>query len=53
MGLVMDEDYYKHCYCAKFAIPTKLAVYDETILNNATNVVWSKAEADHMAKIAD
>ena len=39
MGLVMDKDNYKVCYCAKFPTITKPAVYDEYIPNNATNLV--------------
>ena len=53
MGLIMDEDDYKVGYGAKFPMTTKPAVYDEDIPNNSTNVVRSKAEAVHTAKIAD
>ena len=34
-------------------MPTKPAIYDETIPDNTTNVVQAKAEAIHTAKIAD
>ena len=53
MGLVMDEDDYKVLYGAKFLKTIRPSVYDKYISNNATNVVWSKAEAFHTAKIAD
>ena len=33
-------------------MPTKLAVYDEMVLNNSTNVVRAKAKSIHTAKIA-
>ena len=49
----MDEDNYKQRYCTKFSTPTNPAVYDETIPDNATNVVWAKAEAVHTSKIVD
>ena len=49
----MDEDDYEVGYGAKFPMTTKPAVYDEDIPNNSTNVVRSKAEAVHTAKIAD
>ena len=51
MVLVMDEDDYQQRYRAKFPTPTKPAVYDETILNNAMNVVQVKAEAVYMKKL--
>ena len=53
MGLVMDKDDYKQRCSAKFPTPTNPAVYNETIPNNAINVVWAKAEAVHMVKITD
>ena len=53
LGLVMDEEDYKHHYRTKFPTPTKPAVYDKAILNNTTNVAWSKAKAIHTAKIVD
>ena len=53
MGLVVDEDDYKVCYGAKLIKTTRSAIYNEDISNNATNVVLSKAEAVHTAKIAD
>ena len=40
-------------YGAKFPKNTRPAVSDEDISNNVTNVVRSKAEAVHTAKIAD
>ena len=52
MGLVMEEENYKQLYRAKSPTPIKPAVYDETIPNNATNVVQSKAGAVHTSKIA-
>ena len=52
-GLVMDEDGYKVCYCSKFPTSTKPDVYNRNIPNNATDVVRSKVEAVHTAKIAD
>ena len=52
LGLVMDDEDYEHPYRAKFHTPTKPAVYDETIPNNATNVAQSKAKDFHTAKIA-
>ena len=51
--IILDEDNYKHRYQSKFPTPTNLAVYNETIRDNATNVVQAKAEAIHTAKIAD
>ena len=51
MGLGMDKYNYKQRYWAKFPRTTKPAVYDDTIPNNATNVVWAKAEAVRTAKI--
>ena len=51
MGIIMDEDDYKVCYCAKFPTTTKPDVYDEDIPNNATNGIWAKAEDIHTAKI--
>ena len=53
VGLFMDEDDHKQHYHTKFPTPTNPAVYDETITNNATNVVQTKAEAVHTAKIAN
>ena len=53
MVLVMDEDDYQQRYRAKFPTPTKPAVYDETIPNNAMNVVQAKAEDVHTANIMD
>ena len=53
MGLVMDEDDYKQRYHAKFTTPTNPNFYNETTTNNATDVVKSKDEALHTAKIAD
>ena len=53
IGLVMDEYNYKQSYHVKFPTPTKPAVYNETIMNIATNVVQAKAEAIHPAKITD
>ena len=49
----MDKDDYKVRYGAKFPETTRPAVYDEDISNNTTNVVRSKTEAIHTAKIAD
>ena len=49
----MDKDDYKLRYGAKFPKTTRPSVYDEDISNNATNVVWAKAEAFHTAKIVD
>ena len=49
----MDEDGYKVLYCAKSPTTTKPDVYDEEIPNNATNVVWAKAEDIHTAIIVD
>ena len=51
IGLVSDKEVYKQRYLAKFPNPTKLAIYDETIPNNATNVVQAKAEAIHTEKL--
>ena len=53
MVIVMDEDNYKQWYRAKLPMTTKPAIYDETIPNNAMNVVQAKAEAICLAKIAD
>ena len=53
MGLVLDEDNYKLRYHNKFPKPTKPAIYDEAISNNATKVVRAKAEAVHTEIIAD
>ena len=53
MGLVMYEDGYKQLYCSKLPTSTKPFVYYETIPNDAANVVLSKAEAVHTAKITD
>ena len=53
MGLFMDKDDYKVRYGAKFPKTTRPAVYNKDISNNATNVVRAKAEAVHMAKVAD
>ena len=38
LGIVMDEENYKQRYFAKFPTPTKFVIYDENILNNATNM---------------
>ena len=53
MGLVVDEDDYKLRYGTKFPKTTRPDVYYEYISNNATNLVWAKAEAVHTAKIVD
>ena len=53
MGIVLDKDNYKLRYRAKFPNPTKPSLYDETIPNNATNLVQSKAKALHTARIVD
>ena len=53
MSLVLGEENYKPCYCSKFPKPTKPAVYDETIPNNAMNCFQAKAEAVHKEIIAD
>ena len=49
----MDKEGYKQWYCSKFPPTTEFATQDETIPNNATNVVWAKVEAFHTATIAD
>ena len=50
----MDEENYKQRYFAKFPTPTKFVIYDENILNNATNMAWSNSKDKfiHTAKIA-
>ena len=53
IGLFIEEENYKQHYRAKFPMPTKPAVCDETIPSNATYVVQAKDEAVHTAKIAD
>ena len=53
MGLVLDEDNYKLRYHNKFPKPTKPAIYDEAISNNATKVVRAKAEAVHINTLKD
>ena len=53
MGLVMDKEDYKQRYCVKFPTSTKPAVYNETLPNNATNVIRAKAESVHTTKISD
>ena len=52
MGIVLDEDDYKHLYWFNFPTSSKPAVYNETIPNNSTNVVQAKAESVHTANIA-
>ena len=53
MGIVMDKDYYKVLYGAKFPKTTRPSVYDKDISNNSTNVVQAKAKAVYTTKIAD
>ena len=53
MGLFLYKDEYKKRYYTKSPTPTKPAVYDEKIMNNATNMVRAKAQAVHTSKIAD
>ena len=53
LGLVMDKEDYKQSYRTKFPTLTKPSVYDEKILDNATNVDPSKSKAVHKANIAD
>ena len=53
IGLVMDKKNYKQRYWAKIPMPTNPEVYDETVLNISTHVVWAKAESVHTAKISD
>ena len=47
MVLVMDEEDYELQFCAKFSTPTNPVVYNETVPNNATNVVRAKSKAIH------
>ena len=53
MVLVMDKEDYKVRYHAKLPTTTKPDFYNKDITNNTTDVVWSKAEAVHIEKIAD
>ena len=53
MGIVIDEDNYNQRYRAKLPTPTNPNFYNESTPNNATNVVRSKDEAVHTAKIVD
>ena len=48
----MYKDNYRQRCCSKFPMPTKMAVYDEMVLNNSTNVVRAKAKSIHTSKIA-
>ena len=53
MGIIIDEDNYNQRYRAKLPTPTNPNFYNESTPNNATNVVRSKDEAVHTAKIVD
>ena len=49
----MCKDDYKQRYRTKFPTLTNPSVYNETIPNNATNVVWSEDKYVHKAKTED
>ena len=55
VGLILSDTAYASSFGAgdTFPEPVRLAIYDETIANDATAVVRAKAEAKHRAKRAD
>ena len=55
MGLILDDAAYASSFGNgdTFPEPARLAIYDDSIADNATAVTRAKAEAKHRAKRAD